>query len=233
MLVEEGGGWTVHTLCATPVGQEAFSAALSGIVKETSPGIIAVDMPVSDLPVCGCREADRATTRAFSRFGCPVHSPNPERPGQWGWAAVKSLHEAGYRCLTRPEDGGQGFAEVYPHTALLKLLRLRYRFPYKTGRSGIYWPADPLPLRKQKLLRAFLQMHRALEKEFGTAIPTTFPKMEDSLYIFKQTEDLLDALVCGWCAIQIQQGRFEPFGDSCAAIWNPPLKELDLHPPGV
>ena len=122
---------------------------LADIVKQFQPALIAMDMPIGVDGVRGWREADLETTRAFSRYGCPVHSPGPERPGEWGERIVALLKLHGYQVKGERPLGGKALVEVYPHTANIHLHRSRYRIPYKVGRARKHWPELSLSERKR------------------------------------------------------------------------------------
>lgn len=228
VIKKDGEGWRVMCCASTPQGEEAMERELSRLLEIWQPGLIAVDMPVADHPVTGFREADRATTRAFSRFGCPVHSPNPRMPGEWGWKLIQQLHGSGYRCLTELPSSGPGFAEVYPHSALLKLLRIPKRFPYKISRASRYWPELSRTERREMLLKNLEQIRCRLGEFFIGGIRIDAVTSDSPVREIKAVEDKLDALICAWCGLQILEGYFEPFGDADAVIWNPRVKELDL-----
>ena len=228
ILEERNRMWVPVEYASTPQGRSEMKRELNRLIKEWSPSLIAIDMPVADEPVTGYREADRATTRAFSRFGCPVHSPTPQRPGGWGEFCVQILHEKGYRCKTGLPLEGLSFVEVYPHTALLKLLRLSKRFPYKISRASRYWPEGSPAQRKEKILQHFEIILEALAQDLEMSDVEMRASIDSSLREIKQVEDHVDAFICAWSALQIRKRQFRPFGNPNAAIWNPMVKELDL-----
>lgn len=216
------GAWAIQkgdTLWveSCPRGGELLER-LQGILKEHDPDLIAMDFPLARGGVTGWREADAATTRAFSRYGCPVHSPTPERPGRWGDQIVEILEEHGYKLGLCRQLSAKTFVEVYPHTVLLHTHRLGYRLPYKAGRAGGYWPDLNREERKQRLLHSYQALWRDLSKgRFA------FPRLPEapSLSALKAVEDQIDALLCLRAAEGILEGVFLPFGDDHAAIWNP------------
>lgn len=205
-----------------------MSRQLSCLLETFAPELVAVDMPVADSAVLGYREADRATTRAFSKFGCPVHSPTLRRPGDWGKYCVKLMQAKGYHCKTNKIQTPKAFAEVYPHTAYLKILRSGYRIPYKIGRMGKYWPKKNTLERKRILLQWWRKIQKTLFTELGIVGEELAFDENMSGVALKAVEDKLDALACAWAAIEILSGSFIPYGDQQAVIWNPPAKELDL-----
>jgi len=228
VLSKEPKGCKIHRWETSPTGTETMKKSLFDLVEAYDPELIAIDMPVADVPVTSYREADRATTRAFSRFGCPVHSPIPQRPGDWGWMCVSVLKEKGYHCKINTQDGDKTFAEVYPHTALLKLIRSSRRIPYKVGRSGKYWPDKSTLERKQGIVQQLNRIQDRLFEELKLTEPKLLIHARLKGTELKVLEDRLDALICAWASYEILEGRFLPYGDAEAAIWNPDVKELDL-----
>lgn len=200
---------------------------LRHLLKHVRPDLVAIDMPIGKTPVTGYREADRETTRAFSRYGCPVHSPTPQRPGEWGELCMKELCSHGYQVASAQDLPDPAVAEVYPHTALLEMKRLSYRYPYKVTRVRRLWPDLNLEDARRKGVEALQEIHQRLSEEF------VLPSWEEirppvrPLSGLKTCEDLLDALICAWAGRQILVGNFRAYGDHEAAIWNPNLNNLD------
>lgn len=200
---------------------------LEEILTHHAPAVIALDFPLALGGVRGWRKADLATTRAFSRFGCPVHSPTPDRPGEWGDQIVEIMQRKGYHLGLFPEERNGIFVEVYPHTVLLDIFRLTRRLPYKAGRSAQYWPELCRDARTARLLDTYQAIWRRLETHWKLPQfphPGENPLLRD----LKTLEDLTDALVCLEAARKIQNREYLPFGDSEAAIWNPDPRKL--HP---
>jgi predicted RNase H-like nuclease len=113
--------------------------------------------------------------------------------------------------------------EVYPHPAIVQLLRLKKRLPYKVARSGRYWrsetPRPGIAVRIDRLLAAFNALRIALDQHIDRIeLPVLAPVRLSRL---KPLEDALDALVCCWVGIEFLEGRTEAYGDSTAAIWVP------------
>jgi len=207
-----------------PKGDERLSK-LNDVISKWHPGLIAMDFPLAKSGVTGWRVADLETTRAFTRYRCPVHSPSPERPGVWGNKIMEVLTGHGYELATSRPLPELSVVEVYPHTALLKLHRSRSRIPYKAGRSATYWPELSLPERKRKLQCMHRELYRRLQERFD--LPALLSLKRDApLSQLKRREDLLDALVCLYAAEEVALGRFQPFGDEEAAIWNPVRSDL-------
>ncbi len=203
----------------TPCG-DGLLTRLDEVLLEYRPAVIAMDLPLAVGGVRGWRTADLETTRAFSRFGCPVHSPTAERPGAWGDRIVEVLSKRGCHLALSKSFRESVYAEVYPHTVLLDIYRRARRLPYKAGRSKQYWPDLGREERVERLLQTYREIWGRLAESWR--LPS-FPGMSDSprMKDVKMLEDLTDALVCLEAAGGIQTGRYRPYGDETAAIWNP------------
>lgn len=186
--------------------------------------LVALDMPVARVPFTRRRAADNAISEAFGGRGCSAHSPSAARPGALGAELTRQFHAAGYQLATKASLSGTGpwFIEVYPHPALLALLRATYRIRYKVQKSSRYWPGLSPGQRIDLLLREFVRIDQALRIHID-GIPCILPAASDvpSLASLKRFEDALDALVCGWIGIQFIRDRAKPYGDDTAAVWVP------------
>lgn len=211
----------------TPRTAVACNKRLNDLLVTYRPEMITIDMPVAKNVVNGYREADRCTTQSFSRYGCPVHSPSPDRPGQWGETCKHEMEKCGYKICTDVGSLKFGVMEVYPHTGLLHLLRLNYRFPYKVSRHRQLWP-DVSSDESRKSCRSNMQkIYQRLAREIDLPTWTSVCPSLNPLTSLKSFEDKLDALICAWSGYKIQEGCFIPFGDQDAAIWNPEPNSLD------
>lgn len=215
--------WTVRPQGSRPAMGPLLAAAerLGGRPVD----LIAFDMPLSTEAIHTRREADRQVSQFFGSRGCAVHSPTAQRPGAIAEAIRESLQKLGYRLQGAGDPAGPaGVIEVYPHVALLALLQLEFRLPYKVSRSSQYWRAERLPVaaRIQRLLATFEQILAALEQQIAS-IALSLPAPQDvaSLASLKPWEDALDALICAWVGMEHLQGRTRGLGDRTAAIWCP------------
>ena len=112
--------------------------------------------------------------------------------------------------------------EVYPHPALLALLKRNRRVPYNIGKASSYWKGASIAERIDRLLAEFAVILGGLATVIdGIAIP--LPRAADfgSLSALKPLEDAIDALVCCWVGVEYLAGRCQPLGDDTAAIWCP------------
>lgn len=207
-----------------PRGGPPDPAALLATAARLAPGaalaVIAADLPLARTPIVGRRPADDAVSRAFGARGCVVHSPSQARPGPLSDRLRAALDAQGFALATALPPAPRVLLEVYPHTALLALLDLDYRLPYKVSRARRYWPeADPAA-RAARLLEMHRRILGALRREVGD-LDVPLPAAARSAGALKRFEDALDALLCAWVGIAYLTGRAEPFGDRDAAVWCP------------
>ena len=186
--------------------------------------VVAVDMPVSRVPITGRRTADNRISSFYGRRGCATHSPSPTRPGPLGHALTQEFNNAGYSIAHALESPGERMrlVEVYPHPALLTLLARDYRVPYKVGKSRKYWPNTTVKQRITALLNEFHAIHQALVQVLG-ATGFVLPAVDDvpALSSLKRYEDALDAIVSAWVGVRYAEGNAIPYGDDKTAIWCP------------
>lgn len=186
--------------------------------------LITLDMPVATLPFSSRRVADGMISVEFGSRWCSVHTPNAVRPGPLGARLSSAIRASGYELATTatPAAETKRLVEVYPHPALLSLLKRAHRVPYKVGKSRKCWPKLNVRDRIAALLGEFNSIYLELEKVFG---PLSFdlPSPDDvpSLAHLKRYEDALDALVCAWVGVEYLQSRTIALGDETAAIWCP------------
>jgi len=215
---------------------DSFIAAAEQLAGGERPGVVAVDMPIAtNGRIIKRRKADKETSERFGKFGCPVHSPTKERPGKFGERFMRALEDAGYPLSPEATDSHTRWMqpttiEVYPHAAIVRLMRLKKRLKYKVGRSWKLWHGEPVTTRIGHLLEAFRKLKAALDRKIA-GIDLPLPALADvrSLSSLKAYEDALDALVCAWVGICYLEGRAEALGDETAAIWVP-TKEVRSAP---
>ncbi|HEY3572093.1 MAG TPA: DUF429 domain-containing protein, partial [Thermoanaerobaculia bacterium] len=134
------------------------------------------------------------------------------------------LCASGYEVATTKTPAGETMrlVEVYPHPALLSLLKKTRRVEYKVGKSKKYWPERDVRDRIAALLEELSAIYRAIERVFGP-LGFNLPSHGDvpNLAHLKRYEDALDALVCAWVGVEYLQLRAVPLGDKTAAIWCP------------
>jgi predicted RNase H-like nuclease len=160
--------------------------------------LITLDMPISTVPFCSRRFADRAISREFGSRWCSAHTPNSIRPGQLGSVLTNRFAEAGFPLKTSGNsDFKRALIEVYPHPALLSLLKRDRRVPYKISKSKRYWPEADVSTRIASLLREFRCILNAMVDLLGQ-IPIKLPDPAEvpTFTSLKRYEDVLDALIC-------------------------------------
>lgn len=185
--------------------------------------LVAIDMPVSNTRITGRRRADNRVSEIFGGRKCAAHSPSAERPGKMGEKIAKDFADAGYKLVTkeaRPPTS-PGLIEVYPHPALLSLLKLKERAMYKSSKSLSYWPEAGLDERIRNLIAMHKKIRAALSKRFEGLNGLISIREAESLSHLKKVEDALDALICAWVGVEYFTSRTVPLGNRSAAIWCP------------
>ncbi|WP_244520066.1 DUF429 domain-containing protein [Sinorhizobium glycinis] len=207
-----------------PSGRMPDIAALlqaAASVARASIDLIAVDMPLSKVPIVGRRRSDDAVSKAYGARKCGTHSPNAERPGKISDALRDQAQRAGYPLATRAIDM-PALIEVYPHPALVELARAKERLPYKVQKVRAYWPTVAPLERRAKLMDQWSHILTLLETEIS-GVKRMLPLIDESASgaELKAFEDMLDAVVCAWTGICAIEGRAAAFGDDASAIWIP------------
>ena len=126
------------------------------------------------------------------------------------------MKDLGFKLATTEPLSGKSYIEVYPHTALLRLMKAKRRVPYKQSKRSKYWKDLTTKQRKQKLLNKWGSIVKALEREVG---PIEIP-IDDTISL-KPVEDALDAIICAWVGYKYATDHAESLGDEDAAIWTP------------
>ncbi|HVO58512.1 MAG TPA: DUF429 domain-containing protein [Dongiaceae bacterium] len=235
LVREDANGWSCLAVAGShrEFGRNVFSRetkTLDELVQAAASDLgaslvlLTVDMPLSHRIIDKRREADNAITRNFSKNWCPCHSPQGDRPEKVSRRLYDMAKDAGFALHTTADHSAEKtLLEVYPHAALLRLLRLDKRLEYKVSRSRQLFPGASVEERKEKHLAAFQRVVGALSQKIA-GIPAFLPKSHKDVKSFaalKSVEDALDALVCAWVGVEYLEGRAEPFGDGSAAIWVP------------
>lgn len=152
VVVEQDGVWRLATVASSyagfiapvdiakvrPTGGLPNANALIEACRSIAgapPDLVAIDMPLSRVPITARRAADNAVSAAYGARHCGTHTPSATRPGRISDDLTVAFAAAGYplRTTGKPE---QGLVEVYPHPALVELACAPRRLPYKQGKSA-------------------------------------------------------------------------------------------------
>lgn len=217
----EAADWAARHLGEQPDldGLIIACRALTG----SAPDVIAIDMPLSRLPITGYRAADRALSKVFSAFKCSVLPPSETMPGPISDRLRATCGTAGWPLATdQAAPITPALIEVYPHAAIVRLMNLRERLTYKESRARKYWPLATASERRTALAECLTQLRAALDDQItDIVLPTIHGADPIKRHAIKAYEDAMDALVCAWVGAEYLAGRAEAFGDSTAAIWVP------------
>lgn len=209
---------------AKPAGSSPDAGALLSAAADKAGAavdLVAIDMPLSRLPITERRPSDNLISRAYGARHCSTHSPSSVWPGAISNRLRAAFTDAGYPLLTADVQS-PGLIEVYPHPALVELAQAPRRLPYKTQNVAKYWPAVSPAERRTCLLDQWAQIIRLLDtKVEGVAEMMPVPSTAAKGAALKAFEDKLDAIVCAWVGICVIEGRATPFGDQDSAIWVP------------
>ncbi|MGB8839877.1 MAG: DUF429 domain-containing protein [Aliidongia sp.] len=210
---------------------ESFQEVPGAIVEAANvlaPGAalstIVVDMPLSKLPITGRRTADNLVSKTFGGAGCSTHTPSAVRPGSIASTLRNGFATAGFPLATE-RILLPGLYETYPHPALLHLMQIARRYPYKVARASKLWPDIPTADRWRIAVAQFQSIVVQLEKFIQGAV-FDWPTEPVPISSLKTLEDQIDALVCAWVGTRIVDGAVVPFGDTDAAIWLPATPEV-------
>lgn len=224
---------------ARPTGSAPDPAALLDAARRWARAdvdLVTVDMPIATQPFRSRRASDAAITRRFSRHGCATHSPSAVRPGALGRRFSEGFAALGYPVITAasPTPAPRGLLEIYPHVALLDLLGLSYRLPYKVSRSAQYWPGTSTADRVRRLLGQYRAIKDGLARRLGE-IPIPLPRASDALSLatLKRYEDALDGILAAWMGILYIEGRAAALGDDVSATWVPRALLADVEVPAT
>ena len=117
-------------------------------------------------------------------------------------------------------------ASIVPHPALVELAGASERLPYKTPKTGTYWPSATPMERRARLYRQWKEIVSLLDGQIANVSEVLpIPDISATKAQAKACEDALDAIVCAWVAICALERRARPLGDDSSAIWipNPPV----------
>src|SRR5690606_24694451 len=163
-------------------------------------------------------------SKEFGGRWCSAHSPSATRPGPIGENFTRQCAELGFPVATADTPAGTipRLVEVYPHPALLTLLKRDRRVPYKVARARSYWPDKPPASRRIHLFAEQRFIEIKLTEQLGRLpISGNGHEVPPPTRTLKRFEDTLDAIVSAWVGALYVAGRAIPFGDRTAAVWCP------------
>jgi predicted RNase H-like nuclease len=197
----------------------AMVEAAAVLAPEATLWAIVVDMPLSKLPITGRRAADNLVSKAFGGAGCSTHTPSAVRPGPIAVALRDGFGAVGFPLATE-QILLPGLYETYPHPALLHLMQVAKRVPYKVAKASKLWPNVLTTDRWRMATRQLQAVAGRLETFIGGAV-FGWPAGPVPMASLKTIEDQIDALVCAWVGTLIVDDAVTPFGDADAAVWLP------------
>lgn len=201
----------------------ALLAACSSLIGREDLAVVAVDMPLATRPLEGRRVADNLVSKQFGTRKCAVHSPTLERPGKVGVQLLEAFMIAGFRLALGRTPAIPALIEVYPHVALLQLMRATERLPYKVSKNGSYWGKGvAVTERKRRLVEQWTSiLDRLRQVVDGVEVPLPKDPERFTFQNLKRYEDAIDGLICAWMATRFLAGDAVPLGDDTGAIWIP------------
>jgi len=220
-VVEEDGRWRLkraaesyEEFCKSREPADLLQAAKEACKADIC--VVAVDMPLSRLPIEGRRASDIGVSKEYGSKWAATHSPSKARPGKVSDELRAGFEANGFPLRTEDFEG-RGLIEVYPHPALIEFMRAEKRLPYKEGKRASYWKNQSRDERREKLLGVWRTIVNALEREI-TGVQEAMQLPPPGLKAF---EDKLDAIICAAVGVAVLEGRARTIGDEDSAIWIP------------
>ena len=138
--------------------------------------VVSIDMPMSTRNITGRREVDDMVSKEFGEKWCGTHLPTPNRPGRLSVKLRQDLERHSHELAVGDNPSRTKMIEVYPHPAIVTLLGLDRRLPYKVDRRGRYWRDESLTAqeKKRRLIAAFRRIQRGLAREID-GLPDFLP----------------------------------------------------------
>ncbi len=183
--------------------------------------VVAIDMPIALTEIRERRVADNKISQQFGYAWAGTHTVDSSRPGAFGSAISGAFFKAGYSLATTSYSTGKpALVEVFPLAALVRLMTLDKRPPYKVTKTAAYWKGKTREERRELLIQEWSRILSALQTQIST-MSFALPQQWSTWSELKPYEDVLDALVSAWVGACFLSNTAEPFGDSSAAIWVP------------
>jgi histidinol-phosphate phosphatase family protein len=192
------------TASATLGTDQEILRFITEAIPAGTPGLIAIDAPLSVPNETGGRDCDRLAASVFRRFEAAPYLANRQNLARYGGLRAEAICEQ-LRCLGFRHDPWlsakqptRRVIEVFPHPATVSLFHLQRTLKYKARAKR------PYPLRWRELASLREHLVSLAQKEPPLSLPSDIA----SLPIhglrgrnFKETEDLLDAFVCAYSAL--------------------------------
>lgn len=218
------GGFLASAGLPTPTEFADIPGALVNAAKKLLGGaelvLVAADIPLAKSAITKRRVADNLVSKKFGAAGCGTHSPTESRPGPISATLRDGFATNGFPLAVSFPISLPSIVETYPHPALLTLMGVERRVPYKISKASRLWK-DVSP--SDRWLKAVKQLSAIAGKldQVIKGSQFTWPTTPVSMASLKPLEDQIDALVCAWVGIQILNGAAEPLGNYDAAVWVP------------
>ena len=175
-----------------------------GALAEGAAGLVAIDAPLAVPNESGGRPCDRQVAALFGRFEAGPYPANRRNLARYGGLRAEAIRLRLQRLGFRHDPNIAARAatcqviEVFPHPATVSLFHLDRTLKYKSRRGRSY------DLRWRELA----QLRDHLVGLTGADPPLHLPPSIIEMAItgrrgraFKETEDLLDAVVCAYSAL--------------------------------
>ncbi len=169
-----------------------------------NPGLVAVDAPLAVPNDTGGRTCDRQVAAVFGRFEAAPYPANRKNLDRYGGLRAEAIRQRlqvlGFRpepCLQRQAPTRQ-VIEVFPHPATVSLFHLERTLKYKSR------PQRDYPMRWQELARLRDHLASLNRAQPPLLLPPDMAHMPIKGLRgrrFKETENLLDAVVCAYSAL--------------------------------
>jgi len=191
--------------------------------------VVALDMPMSRIDISARRPADDAISRVFGKYWASTYSPTPERPGEFGAWLTQQFLEARFSLRTDQSQPRQAsLIEVYPSAALIRLMEIKKRLPYKVSKTSRYWKNTGVAERIKRLQTVWGPLIGFLGDAIA-GLEEIVPSDVQRLNAMKPHEDVIDAVISAYVGVLFVNGMTEPHGDGDSAIWVPKIGGMTLR----
>ena len=201
--VLSGDGHVLAT-ASTLGGDSEVLDFVAEALPQDSPGLVAIDAPLTVPNETGARPCDRQVASVFGRYHAAPYPANRQNLSRYGGLRAETiqrqLQALGFRNdpIIRRQADSRHVIEVFPHPATISLFQLNRTLKYKAR------AARPYDLRWRELGRLRDHLISLRESTPPLRLPlelATLPFEELRGRRFKEIEDLLDAIVCGYSVL--------------------------------